>query len=123
MQRGMSWLARPIACEDVIVLEALDAEHLSSTDLREICLRMDVILQTIEMSRCEGRLMPVEIFDRIEKLADLVLHGWRPPLTDWTGLICEFGEHYGLSGDGPIPVDPAVYQNAVERFNVWPDRH
>ncbi|MCE9548088.1 MAG: hypothetical protein K8T25_21655 [Planctomycetia bacterium] len=117
---GMYWLARPLACNGEILLDGLDVGQLTDSDLKNICFRMDVILDTIEMPRCEGRLLPTGIFDRMDTLMSMIIHGHggTPKLTDWTGLITEFGEYYGLAGDGPIDVDLDTYRAAMASFKL-----
>jgi hypothetical protein len=108
----------------VVVAEALDPAKLTDADLRSVCLRMHVILATIEMPRCEGRLLPVALFDAIDTLESMVLHGHPSPsghsspprLAEWVGAVRAFGEHYQLSGHGPIAVDPAIYHEVAARY-------
>jgi hypothetical protein len=114
----MEWLARPLLCEGVVVAGPLDPARLVDADLRAVCFRMHVIFDTIEMPRCEGRLMPINLFDAIDTLESVVLHGHRGPprLAEWSGVIREFGGYYDLAGDGPIVVDPAIYREAAARY-------
>jgi hypothetical protein len=96
----MEWLQRPLVCAGVAVAEPLDPARLVDSDLRGICLRMHAILETIEMSRCEGRLIPVALFDAIDTLESMVLHSHRSPaghsrpprLAEWLGVIRDFGD-------------------------------
>lgn len=134
----MEWLRRPLLCDGAVVSGPLDPSRLVDEDLREICLRMHVILENVEMPRCEGRLMPVALFDSIDTLESMLLHNHpdpsglsRPPrLTDWSGVIREFGQHYQLTGTAPITVDPASYREIAARYsraaqgetNAPPDR-
>ena len=119
----MDWLARPLIADGVVVAEPLDRARLTDADLRTICMRMHVILETIEMPRCEGRLLPVKLFDAIDDLAGRVMHpGDHPPrLAEWAGVISEFGAYYGLTGAGPIPVDPALWRRAAAWLGAVPD--
>lgn len=106
------WLARPLISGGEIVLDALNPEQLTDADLKDICLRMHAILSTIEMPRCEGRLLPIDIFDRMDTLESMVLHGHggSPRLSEWSVLIDEFGEYYGLNTQGPIAVNAAIFR-------------
>jgi hypothetical protein len=115
----MEWLARPLMCDGEVVGEPLDLTRLTDADLRTICLRMHVIFHTVEMPRGEERWMPVELFDAIDTLESIVLHGHpRPPrLAEWVGVIREFGAHYHLAGCGPIAVDPAIYREVFARYS------
>ena len=96
----------------------LDPGRLTDSDLRDISLRMEVILETIEMPRCEGRLMPREIFDRLDTLASMVIHGHggAPRLADWPGLISDFGQYYDLDGEGAIAVEESYYRKHVTQY-------
>jgi hypothetical protein len=89
---------------------------INDSDLKELCFRMQVVLTTIENAHCEGRWLPRDLFDQIDTLESLVLHGPAPSLAEWTGVIREFGEYYRLDGSRPIEVDAAVWQETVERF-------
>jgi hypothetical protein len=115
----MEWLRRPLVCEGREVAEPLEPALLTDEDLWDICLRMHVILDTIEMPRCEGRLIPEALFHAIDDLESLV-HGHpsssAPRLAEWESVICEFGQYYVLAGEGPIIVDPAIYRENCARF-------
>lgn len=121
----MQWLTRPLKCGRKTVAVPLDPAALTDADLRDICLRMHVILETIEMPRCEGRLMPAKLFDQIDTLESMVLHGHpspdghrRPPcLAEWLNVIREFGEYYSLDGDGPISVTPTIYRKIAGQYS------
>jgi hypothetical protein len=85
---------------------------------------MHAILNTIEMPRCEGRLIPYNLFNDMDTLESMVLHGHSSPyghssppcLAEWSGLIREFGEYYHLAGSGPIAVDSAIYREVAKRY-------
>jgi hypothetical protein len=120
----MDWLARPLVCDDLVVAEPLDPSALADVHLHNICLRMHVILSTIEMPRCEERLIPLNLFDAIDTLESLVLHGQSsqqgrsspPRLAEWSDVIREFGNYYNLAGRGPIAVKPAIYREVAARY-------
>lgn len=112
----MLWLTRPLVCDGVIVRDGLDPARLNDVDLPGISLRMQVILDTIEMPRCEGRLIPVRIFDRMDTLESLILHGGHPRLSDWSDLVREFGEYYGLAEVSSIAVDRESYREVSQRY-------
>jgi len=78
---------------------------------------MCVILESIEMPRCEGRLVPIELFDRLDTLESAVLHGHcLPRPAEWRQLVHDFGDYYALAGDGPIEVDQAIYHKTAGRY-------
>lgn len=116
----MEWLARPLICDNRQVEPPLDPAHLCDADLCSICLRMHVILETIEIPRCEGRHIPIPLFDDIDTLESMVLHGVprRPQLNEWASVIREFGEYYSLHGNGPIVVDAACYHPRASRYRT-----
>jgi hypothetical protein len=122
----MEWLARPLECSGVVVLDALDPARLSDSDLLSICLRMNVIFNTIEMQHCEGRHMPLDLSDDLDTLESMVVWGHRSPhghpspprLAEWSDFIRKFGEHYQLAGSGAITVNPAIYQELAERYTI-----
>ncbi len=122
----MSWLDRPLICEGNLVRPGLDTDRLADADLREICFRMHVILQTIEMPRCEGRLIPANIFDEMDTLESMVLQGFGSPsghrsppiLEEWLALIEEFGEYYQLTGSDPITVEASIYRDLATRYDT-----
>ncbi len=121
----MEWLARPLVCDGAVVCGPLDPARLTDVDLRAICLRMHAIFHTVEMPRAEERWMPVELFDAIDTLESMVLHGLPsstgqpvpPRLAEWTGVIRKFGKHYQLAGRGPIAVDPDIYHEVAVRYS------
>jgi hypothetical protein len=87
---------------------------------------MHAILHTVEMPRAEERLMPVELFNAIDTLESMVLHGHASPsghssppqLAEWMSTIAAFGAHYHLDAvRGPIVIDSAIYGETVGRFN------
>ena len=119
----MEWLARPLVCDGAVVAEALAPARLKDADLRAICLRMHAIFHTVEMPLAEERWMPVELFEAIDTLESVVLHGHPSPprLSEWAGVIRKFGAYYQLAGRGPIVVDPAIYHEEG-RGTVWQGR-
>ena len=117
----MEWLSRPLVADGVVVAGPLDPTRLTDADLRSICLRMHAILDTVEMTRCEGRLLPVKLFDAIDTLASLVRHGPRPRMAEWAEVVQEFGAYYGLAGAGPIAIDLGFWRQAVSLVGAVPD--
>lgn len=109
----------------MIVQSGLDLTKLTNVDLRNICLQMHVILDTIETPRCEGRLIPFDLFNDIDTLESMVLYGHASPcghcsppnLDQWLSVICQFGSYYQLSGTGPINVDCEIYTDVMTRYN------
>src|SRR5262245_44776598 len=78
---GVVWVSRPVVCGFLgpVLFEGLNPERLSDSDLPDLCLRMHVILETIERLRCEGRLLPGKLFDEMDTLASIALQGHGPP--------------------------------------------
>jgi hypothetical protein len=122
--RNVRWITRAVVCDGAVVFEPLDPARLSDADLADLCLRMLVIMSTIESPRAEGRWLPVELHDQIDTLWSMVCQGHpgpsgyrNPPgLDDWMPLVEEFGAYYGLNESGRIRVDPQIYRDEVDRF-------
>ncbi len=117
----MEWLARPIVANGVVVAGPLDPARLTDADLRSICVRMHAILDTVDMPRCEGRLIPTKLFDAIDTLQSMVVNGLpsptgqptQPRLAEWADTVREFGVYYGLAGARPIAVDLEYWRAAL----------
>lgn len=116
----LEWLARPLIADGVVVTEPLDPARLTDADLLPIGLRMHGIMDTFEMPRCEGRLIPAKLFDAMDRLTDSLRHpGSSPPsLAEWMTVAREFGEYYGLAGSGPITVGLEYWRKAQAWLNV-----
>lgn len=116
-----SWLTAEISCEGRIIRPSLDVAALDDKDLPDVCLRMHLILESIEFARCEGRLINVEIFDPIDALYSDLLNQEDIALRDWQAFIDRFGEYYQLSGKKTIEVsDHSVNEmsSMAERLGV-----
>jgi hypothetical protein len=111
------WLVRPLSCEGRIVRPGLEGATLTVRTLPDICLRMIVILNTLETSRGAGRLVPVSLFERIDRLEDELRHRPRElRLADYASLIEAFGQHYELNGSlEPIEVDARAYSEEAAK--------
>lgn len=120
----LGWLTRPVVCDGIAVADPLESARLTDADLRSICFRLQLIFHTVEMRIAEERLMPIDIFDDMDTLDGMVLHGQRSPsghsspprLSEWIALIRRFGSYYQLAGRGPIVVDPAIYARQAARY-------
>ena len=51
----IDWLTSKLVCEGRVIRPPMNPNKLTSDDLPDICLRMHVILDTIEFTRCEAR--------------------------------------------------------------------
>ncbi|PQO33790.1 hypothetical protein C5Y97_16310 [Blastopirellula marina] len=80
-----------------MIRPALDPFQLTDEDLPDICLRMHLILDSIEFTRCEGRLIYRDIFDPIDTLYSDLLRKETNRLDDWRENIEKFGDYYELS--------------------------
>lgn len=87
-----------------MIRPSLDVASLSDEDLPDVCLRMHLILESIEFVRCEGRWINLEIFDPIDALYSDLLNQEDIALSDWQAFIERFGEYYQLSGYKTIEV-------------------
>jgi hypothetical protein len=121
---GVPWLRRPLACDGAVVAGPLDPAALADADLPAVCLRMHAVMGSIEQGRCEGRHLPLELFENLDALWEEVVRGHTGPggrcgsprLSDWEGVLYEFGEHYPLAGEGPFALDAAIYRRLAALF-------
>ncbi|MBM4077071.1 MAG: hypothetical protein FJ267_15685 [Planctomycetes bacterium] len=63
---GLNWLSSDLVCEGLTIRPSLSSLQVSDDCLPDVCLRMHMILDTIEFPRCEGRLMNVVILVAME---------------------------------------------------------
>lgn len=112
----IDWLAASLTSEGRVIRPALTLSKLTSKDLPDICLRMHLILDSIEFTRCEGRLINLEIFEPIDTLYSDLLHKDSNHLGDWMDCIERFGEYYELSGRDVIDVSSRAVSNQTRMF-------
>lgn len=93
-------------CEGRVIRPPMNPSKLTSEDLPDICLRMHLILDTIEFTRCEGRLINLDIFEPIDRLYSDLLHKDTNCLSDWQQYIERFGDYYELAGKPTLAVSP-----------------
>jgi hypothetical protein len=124
---SLDWLRARIVCEGRSVRPPLSLQNLSDADLPDICLRMGMILDSIEFPRCEGRLINLEIFNPIDTLESDLQHREENHLVDWLHAIRRFGEYYSLDGNEPITVSSQALDTArslADRLGVQlPQKH
>src|SRR5437870_1908869 len=72
--QDVTWLRAPLICDGQTVRPGLLPNALSDNDLPDICVRMHLILDTIEFERCEGRLINLDIFEPIDTLESDLRH-------------------------------------------------
>jgi hypothetical protein len=101
---ALGWLKSPLVCEGRIVRPGLLPESISDADLPDICLRMHLVLDTIEFERCEGRQINLNIFDPIDSMESQLRHGQDNHLCDWQETITRFANYYKLDGSNPIRI-------------------
>lgn len=116
---GHEWLKSPLICNGRVVRPALSPDALSDSDLPDICLRMHLVLDTIEFARCEGRLINMDIFDPIDTLECELRHSQDNHLSDWLDTIARFADYYQLDGSTPIEIT----QHAIDGISYFADRH
>ena len=118
---AIDWLASELVCEGITIRPSLNPNSLADEDLPDICLRMHVILDTIEFARCEGRLINPEIFDSIDTLYSALLHKYTNNLSDWLPSIVRVGDYYSLDGRGSILLSPrslTAFSSMFERLGI-----
>src|SRR5690242_9911685 len=101
---SVAWLRSALICQGETMRPPLDPSSISDADLPDICLRMSVVMASLEQPRCEGRLLPLDIFDAIEALDAAIFHGKGYRIEDWLPLVARFGEYYSLDGTKAIEV-------------------
>jgi len=110
------WLASSLTCEGRMIRPALNPTNLTDEDLPDICLRMHLILDSIEFTRCEGRLINLEVFEPIDTLYSDLLHKDTNGLIEWMHCIERFGDYYELSGKNAIEVSSRAVSNQSHMF-------
>lgn len=110
------WLAASLVCEGRVIRPPLIPSELTNEDLSDICLRMHLILDSIEFNRCEGRKINLGVFDPIDTLYSDLLHKDTNELTDWRDCIERFGDYYELSGRDAIEVSSRAVRNQSHMF-------
>lgn len=117
------WLRAELVCQGKRIRPPIDFGQLRDEDLPEICLRMWLILVSIEFTRAEGRLIPLEIFEPLDTLDSVLGTQKKLCIEDYRHVIDRFGEHYHLNGQQTIEISShSVKSNrprleAIRRFN------
>jgi hypothetical protein len=112
-----NWLASTVFCVGQVIRPPLNLDNLSDKDLSDICLRMHLILDSIEFTRCEGRLINLDIFDPIDTLYSDLLHKEINRLCDWKNCIIKFGEYYNLDGKRSVEVSSRTVNHYLNMFD------
>ncbi len=97
----------------------MSPDLINDAALPEICLRMHLILDSIEYERAEGRLMNLNIFESIDSLHSNLVHLPVNRLEDWQDSIMRFGEYYRLSPHVPIEVTARAVQGIRPMANQF----
>jgi hypothetical protein len=111
------WLASSLVCEGRVIRPSMDPGKLVSDDLADICLRMHLILDTIEFGRCEGRLINLDVFEAIDTLFSNLLYKDTNHLRDWQDCIERFGDYYQLAGKRTIEVSARAVTHHFHMFD------
>lgn len=110
------WVKSPLYVDTRLVAAPLDPNALTDNDLPELCFRMHVIMDSIEFSRAEGRLLPRDLFDAIDTLESDLRHKGSNSLRQWSDWIIKFGDYYELDGSGPIRLRPESFADSAKQF-------
>lgn len=113
---SLEWLNSAVVCGGRVIRPALDPIAVRSEDLPDICVRMHLILDSIEFARCEGRLINRDIFEPIDTLYSDLLHKEYNSIEDWRDCIGRFGDYYELDGAGPIEVTSRTLEELGPMF-------
>lgn len=112
LSQPIHWLKLPIHCAGRLIRSSMREEQIDDLALSEICLRMHLILDSIEYERAEGRLMNVSIFEAIDSLHSNLIQGQSLRLGDWRAMILHFGEYYRLNQFREIEITARSVENA-----------
>lgn len=116
------WIEVPVVCNGRVLRPVLAVESVTDKDLADLCIRMNLILDSIEYERCEGRLINLDIFDPVTSLLDELRSDRDVQLKDWIETINTFGEYYQLEGMSVIEVTPRAVANIekdAERLGIF----
>lgn len=116
------WIEVPVVCNGRVLRPVLAVESVTDKDLADLCIRMNLILDSIEYERCEGRLINLDIFDPVTSLLDELRSDRDVQLKDWIETINTFGEYYQLESMNVIAVTPRAVANIemdAERLGIF----
>ncbi|MFI4847720.1 MAG: hypothetical protein ACIAZJ_01360 [Gimesia chilikensis] len=116
------WIEAMVTCNGRVLRPALRVDLVSDSDLPDLCIRMNLILDSIEYERCEGRLINLDIFDPVTSLLDELRSDREVQLKDWIETINTFGEYYQLESMNVIEVTPRAVANIekdAERLDIF----
>ena len=116
------WIEVPVVCNGRVLRPVLAVESVTDKDLADLCIRMNLILDSIEYERCEGRLINLDIFDPVTSLLDELRSDRDVQLKDWIETINTFGEYYQLESMNVIEVAPRAVANIekdAERLDIF----
>ncbi|KAA0138978.1 hypothetical protein FYZ48_09975 [Gimesia chilikensis] len=116
------WIEAMVTCNGRVLRPALRVDRVSDSDLPDLCIRMNLILDSIEYERCEGRLINLDIFDPVTSLLDELRSDREVQLKDWIKTINTFGEYYQLESMNVIEVAPRAVANIekdAERLGIF----
>lgn len=116
------WIEVPVVCNGRVLRPVLAVESVTDKDLADLCIRMNLILDSIEYERCEGRLINLDIFDPVTSLLDELRSDRDVQLKDWIETINTFGEYYQLESMNVIEVTPRAVANIekdAERLGIF----
>ncbi len=116
------WIEVPVVCNGRVLRPVLAVESVTDEDLADLCIRMNLILDSIEYERCEGRLINLDIFDPVTSLLDELRSDRDVQLKDWIETINTFGEYYQLESMNVIAVTPRAVANIekdAERLGIF----
>ena len=114
-----SWLRLPIYLNGELRFEANPSGDLTVVDAYE---RMDFVFENIEFCFAEGRMMDVEIFDRLDMLGDRVRENNYPPFAELTNLIVSISSRYGFD-EPPNSDSKWIRRNDSGNIVIWIDRN
>ncbi|TWT89581.1 hypothetical protein [Neorhodopirellula pilleata] len=101
-QMNLEFLRSRIVGREELIAEGYPHDPQDAAHARELCEHLQKIVDGIEWHRCEGRLMPAELYNNIDLLLVDLERGGSIKLDDLLACADELARHYQFSNDRVI---------------------
>ena len=101
-EMNLEYLRSRIVGHDELIAEPYPHDPYDESHARELCEHLERIVDGIEWHRCEGRLMPAELYNSIDLLLVDLERGGSVELNDLLTYASELGAYYKFSNDRVI---------------------